>query len=280
MPSTHPDALRDYPDVAWGPGEAGAGARSLEGELEAGCVLRFPRLRFELMPEERRFLDPRWTDGKAKNITLRPGAGAIRGSSGDAADQAALKAMMVRYGVSAQALVERLFPHYAGRTRPGNTTFRPVRLEGRVTSWRRDDSRLHIDAFPSNPTRGARLLRVFHNVNPDGADRLWRIGEPFRRDRRQVPSDHRPSAAWQRAAVEGAAHHQVAAHGIRSHHAAAARPHEGRCRIPEDVVAARPGVRPGHDLDHLQRPGRARGDGRPAHAGVHALARGGRPALA
>jgi len=280
MPSTQPDALRDYPDIAWGSGEAGATMRSLEGELEAGCLLRFSRLRFELMPEERRFLDPRWTNGKAKNITLRPGAAEIRGSSGSAADQAALKAMIARYGVSALALVERLFPHYAGKTRPGNATFRPVRLEGRVTSWRQDDSRLHVDAFPSNPTRGARLLRVFHNVNPDGADRLWRIGEPFRRDRRQVPADDRPPAAWQRAAVEGPAHHQVAPHGIRSHHAAPARPHEGRCPVPARVVAARPGVRAGHDMDRLQRPGAARGDGRPAHAGVHALARGARPALA
>ena len=33
-------------------------------------------------------------------------------------------------------------------------------------SWRKDDSRLHIDAFPSRPNHGERILRVFTNVNP------------------------------------------------------------------------------------------------------------------
>jgi hypothetical protein len=46
-------------------------------------------------------------------------------------------------------------------------------------SWRKDDTRLHIDAFPSRPNRGERILRVFSNVNPAGEDRVWRVGEPF-----------------------------------------------------------------------------------------------------
>jgi hypothetical protein len=45
-------------------------------------------------------------------------------------------------------------------------------------SWRKDDSRLHIDAFPSRPCGGERILRVFANVNPV-EDRVWRVGEPF-----------------------------------------------------------------------------------------------------
>jgi hypothetical protein len=45
-------------------------------------------------------------------------------------------------------------------------------------SWRKDDSRLHVDAFPSRPNRGERILRVFANVNP-AEDRVWRVGEPF-----------------------------------------------------------------------------------------------------
>jgi hypothetical protein len=45
-------------------------------------------------------------------------------------------------------------------------------------SWRKDDSRLHIDAFPSRPNGGERILRVFSNVSPV-EDRVWRVGEPF-----------------------------------------------------------------------------------------------------
>ena len=38
---------------------------------------------------------------------------------------------------------------------------------------------MHVDAFPSRPNRGERILRVFCNVNPRGEDRVWRIGERF-----------------------------------------------------------------------------------------------------
>jgi len=37
---------------------------------------------------------------------------------------------------------------------------------------------LHIDAFPSRPMHGRRILRFFANVAPD-APRHWRVGEPF-----------------------------------------------------------------------------------------------------
>jgi hypothetical protein len=63
--------------------------------------------------------------------------------------------------------------------KPGNPSYRPVAVEGRETSWRKDDTRLHVDSFPSNPMRGRRLLRVFHNLNPNGQPRSWRVGEPF-----------------------------------------------------------------------------------------------------
>jgi hypothetical protein len=52
-------------------------------------------------------------------------------------------------------------------------------VENRKSSYRKDDSRLHTDAFPSSPTQGLRLLRVFTNINPEGKPRQWRVGEPF-----------------------------------------------------------------------------------------------------
>jgi hypothetical protein len=52
-------------------------------------------------------------------------------------------------------------------------------VEGRPSSWRKDDSRLHVDAFPSRPLGGERILRVFMNINPHGAPRVWRVGERF-----------------------------------------------------------------------------------------------------
>lgn len=192
--------VREYPDASWaddGP------TRGVEPVVEAGEILCFPRLAFPLHAAERRFLDPRWADGKAKNISLRwaaPGGEAeIRGAVGNEGERAELKAMIARYASMSEAFALRLFPYYRGHLRRGNTSFRPVGVVGRETSWRKDDSRLHVDAFPSNPMHGTRLLRVFCNVNPHGEPRLWRIGEPFEAHARrylQSLAPPLPGAAW------------------------------------------------------------------------------------
>ena len=192
--------VREYPDEHWADGPTGG----VEAVLEDGAVLAFPHLPFVLSPAERRFLHPRWADGKAKNISVRWPGGAMRGAAGDAADLLALRAMIVRYTECSEALALRLFPHYRGHLRRGNTSFRPVDVAGRETSWRKDDTRLHVDAFPSNPMHGTRLLRVFCNVNPDGRPRQWRVGEPFEAHaRRYLPAIRRPlpGSAWLLAAT-------------------------------------------------------------------------------
>jgi 3-deoxy-D-manno-octulosonic acid hydroxylase-like protein len=145
--------------------------------IEAGGVLALPRLAFALGADERRFLDPRWSDGRAKNINLDRGE--IHGSSADGADRAALRGMVARFAADASALIAALFPRYAPHLKTARTSFRPQPASGRAVSWRKDDTRLHVDAFVSRPNHGERILRVFCNVNPHGIDRVWRIGEPF-----------------------------------------------------------------------------------------------------
>ncbi|MEP6739311.1 MAG: Kdo hydroxylase family protein [Caldimonas sp.] len=170
------DIVRTYPDASWGDDGPTCG---VEAVVESGHVLAFPQLPFAFDAAEARFLDPRWADGKAKNVSVRWPSGELRGAAGEAADLAALKALIVRYAEQSEAFALRLFPHYRGHLRRGNTSFRPVDVAGRARSWRQDDTRLHIDAFPSNPMQGTRLLRVFCNVNPNGEPRRWRVGEAF-----------------------------------------------------------------------------------------------------
>jgi hypothetical protein len=86
--------------------------------------------------------------------------------------------MVARFAESAASLIATLFPRYAPYVTRARTSFRPQPAVGRDVSWRKDDSRLHIDAFPSRPNRGERILRVFSNVNPT-EPRVWRVGEPF-----------------------------------------------------------------------------------------------------
>ena len=144
--------------------------------LEEGSVIRLPHVSFALTESERRFLSPSWSNGRAKNISLE--GARIKGASGSAADRAELAAMVARFAAAAAGLVTALFPRYAPYVKRARSSYRPQGAVGRDVSWRKDDSRLHVDAFPSRPNRGERILRVFTNVNPS-EDRVWRVGEPF-----------------------------------------------------------------------------------------------------
>jgi hypothetical protein len=144
--------------------------------LEEGGVLVLPHVNFVLTAAERRFLSPDWSDGRAKNISV-DGA-RLKGARGTSADRDDLAAMIARFATQAGTLVTTLFPRYAPYVKRARTSYRPRPAVGRRVSWRKDDSRLHVDAFPSRPSRGERILRVFSNINPS-ADRVWRVGEPF-----------------------------------------------------------------------------------------------------
>ncbi len=144
--------------------------------LEQGGVIRLPRVSFALTDSERRFLSPAWSDGRSKNISLE--GAELKGAAGTAKDRAELAAAIARFAAGASELVTAMFPRYAPYVRRARSSYRPQPAVGREVSWRKDDSRLHVDAFPSRPNRGERILRVFTNVNP-AEDRVWRVGEPF-----------------------------------------------------------------------------------------------------
>ncbi len=193
-------AVREYDDTSWQDGPT----RGVEDVVESGAVLAFPRLAFALDAAEKRFLDPRWADPKAKNVSVRWPSGELRGATGAVEDLSALRALIVRFAECSEAFALHLFPHYRGQLRRGNTSFRPTDVAGRVRSWRQDDTRLHVDAFPSNPMQGTRLLRVFCNINPDGAPRRWRVGEPFEAHARRYLAKLKPplpGATWLMAAT-------------------------------------------------------------------------------
>jgi 3-deoxy-D-manno-octulosonic-acid transferase len=164
--------------------------------LEAGKVLYFPRLAFELTQAEQRFLTPEARDPKARNISL--GAdGKLKGAAGDAAAQAELAAMIGRFRKQAQSLIDAILPRYSGALRLAPTSYRPMQVESRAQSWRADDRRLHVDSFPSRPNYGERILRVFANLNPQGVPRVWRVGEPFEQVAQRFLPRAKPYRAWQ-----------------------------------------------------------------------------------
>jgi hypothetical protein len=164
--------------------------------LEAGKVLYFPQLAFELKENERRFLDPAVRDPKARNISL-DAKGNLKGAVGDDAGQAQMAAMIARFRKQARSLIDAILPRYVDALRLAPTSFRPMRVESRPQSWRADDKRLHVDSFPSRPNYGERILRVFANLNPEGVPRVWRVGEPFEQVARRFLPRAKPYSAWQ-----------------------------------------------------------------------------------
>jgi len=146
--------------------------------VEDGKVLHFHQLAFVLSPQEQALLGPGLLRRGVRNISLDP-RGQLKGVTGDAASVACIKALITRFCAHAAALLDGLFPRYSGHRRAGLASLRPVQVTQRRQSWRADDRRLHVDAFPSRPSQGERILRVFANIHPGGEPRVWRVGEPF-----------------------------------------------------------------------------------------------------
>lgn len=146
--------------------------------LESGKIVLAPRLRFDLQPGEEKFLSTQYLGAKSKNISYNPASKALGGTDCQGEEREVLTVMIRRFSEQAIALLRGICPAYAQKFVAGLTSFRPAEISGRVTSWRKDDTRMHVDAFPSRPSHGRRILRIFANVNPV-CPRVWRAGEPF-----------------------------------------------------------------------------------------------------
>jgi len=161
------------PLVYLGPGETDRAAAL----LEAGHVVVLRDLDFDLGGAEGVMYSP-MSDDRAKNVSFNPKTGVMKGAAIDGEAREALQDVVARYSGWAEALVKRIIPGYAAALQTGKTSYRP-RSADEPMSPRKDDRRLHVDAFPSQPVQGRRILRVFRNVNPEGQLRHWRVGEPF-----------------------------------------------------------------------------------------------------
>lgn len=190
--------LEQLPVTAWhGPFEP-ALSRQATDALEGGRVLLLP-LPFATTENERDLLDQASLSGKRKNISLDPQTGCLGSTATADSHRPRLAAMMQRFADSAASLLADLLADYAPRLERARTSFRPAEIAGRSYTARHDDRLLHVDAFPSRPLRGRRILRLFTNIALDGAHREWRVGEPFADyASRFVPRISRPvpGAAW------------------------------------------------------------------------------------
>jgi hypothetical protein len=148
--------------------------------LENGMVLYFPSLPFQLNQPELRFVKPEMIHPNSKNISYDGTIDTLSGTVATGSEAEELKNMIKRYSKTTEKFLKNLIPHYAENLIVARTSFRPVEIYGRETGdYRSNDTLLHVDAFPSTPTKGFRILRVFTNINPHGKPRVWQVGEPL-----------------------------------------------------------------------------------------------------
>ncbi|CAI0763884.1 Protein of uncharacterised function (DUF2843) [Serratia quinivorans] len=200
MDSLMPEqALMTLPQRQWDSAPLPVAHTAVEA-LEQGKVLFLPELKFPLLEDEITLLDPALVDIKRKNISYWPESQKLSGVA-IAAQRPQVQALLERYYQASRQLIAGLLPHYQQTLHSPVNTLRlhPVSAWRATSSWRKDDSRLHVDAFPSRPNQGERILRIFTNINPHGEHRQWRVGEPFPQlARRFIPRLPRysPLSSW------------------------------------------------------------------------------------
>jgi hypothetical protein len=149
--------------------------------LEAGDILYFPTSPPLVSDEERAFLvTQRQIDASFfKNISYRPTEDRLRGV--DQKDLGQLKRVheiMRAFSSRSIAFMASFLKRYAPAWKIDYASFRPIEEQGRKVSLHSRNDLLHFDSFPSRPSHGDRLLRIFVNIHPERA-RIWITSDHF-----------------------------------------------------------------------------------------------------
>ncbi len=150
-------------------------------QLEEGRILYFDGIPYDFPDADRRFLLEQRQSGSRihKNISYRPRQDMLRGSASDQPeDVARLHGIMRHFSEEIAALLSRVLAPYAAHWALDFASFRPEEEKGRDLSTHKRNDLLHVDAFPTRPTRGGRILRCFTNINPT-EPRNWLTTDRF-----------------------------------------------------------------------------------------------------
>lgn len=149
--------------------------------LEQGSMLLLEKTPFLPTLPDSEFLRNQKQSQRAshKNIAYKPHLQRVTGTDDLAEGEAAkLQRVLATYSEGAIAFLGALFPDYARLWKVDYASFRPVEEEGRELPVRHRNDLLHLDAFPSRPTNGGRILRAFTNLNAE-RDRIWATSDSF-----------------------------------------------------------------------------------------------------
>jgi hypothetical protein len=163
------------------PDAAAEQARNFCAELEAGNILLLPRSPIHIPKEDRKLLlgQKQTSSAYHKNIAYRPSEDRVTGL--DASEQAQaqeLRRLLRDYSRRAAAFLDSFLLPYAHKWTMDFASFRPIEEQGRTARLHARNDLLHFDSFPTRPTNGARILRLFTNLNP-AQNRVWLTSQTF-----------------------------------------------------------------------------------------------------
>jgi hypothetical protein len=154
----------------WSRGLDGAAqARHYCEQLEAERVLLFKSAPFDLAETDREFLlAQRQTDSRYhKNVSYKPRQDALGGySGGGKEDGERMHRVMRHFSTEVTRFLSEFLAPYAPSWKLDYASFRPLEEKGRELPLHKRNDLLHVDAFPTRPTQGGRILRVFINIHP------------------------------------------------------------------------------------------------------------------
>jgi hypothetical protein len=179
FPHDYEAAATHMVTVPW-PSPAGA-AEQLCAELESANILYFPQTPFAIAPADRGTLLGQKQTSAAfhKNVAYRPAEERVTGlDKSESAEAERLRAILRSYSQNAAKFLGELLPPYAGKWKLDFASYRPIEERGRSARFHARNDLPHVDAFPTRPTGGDRILRLFTNINPSQS-RVWITAPPF-----------------------------------------------------------------------------------------------------
>lgn len=138
-------------------------------ELEEGNIIFFPQTPFPFPQADIDFLlTQRQGASKArKNIAYKPQLDKITNhDTKDPGSTEKLRAILRNYSIRVTDFLSHLLSPYAQDWKHDYASFRPFQEKGRNLRLRARNDLLHVDAFPTRPLHGTRILRFFTNINP------------------------------------------------------------------------------------------------------------------
>jgi hypothetical protein len=149
--------------------------------LEDGDIVVFNSTPFDFSKDDREFLLSQKQSGLKvhKNVSYRPSQDLIRGDACETPEEnQRLHDIMRRYSKEVTRFLTQFLAPYASHWTLDFASYRPLEEKGRDLPLHKRNDLMHVDAFPSRPTFGGRILRVFTNINPT-RPRVWETTDKF-----------------------------------------------------------------------------------------------------